>query len=745
MYYNKYHNNTNWSDIIHRNSTTQSYNVTVNGGDDIALYNLSVGLTNALSTLKKNDFNRVNARFNSDINLSDRLSTVFDISYVNVNRELRNDGIAEVNNSQINSPGYLSLIKSPFLSPYQYDNARKITTKLEDYDFLNIANPYAILEYGTGFFQQTNFNLSVAPTYKLNKNLKLSSHFSYSLNNISEKMFSPMAGVAPYVDEDIDMISYNYVKTQFAYQTSISNNTKVNWKKSLNEHDYELNAGMRYTYNLFRSEYGEGHNTGNDQVRDMSGGLQYKKVDGIYDPYKLLTYYGVFDYAFKDKYFAEAAFAFETNSRFGSKATSGVNMLGVSWGLFPSINAAWLISSERFMRNLKFINQLKLRAGIGTSGNDGIETTAAHTYFNAVQSSNKATGLELHNIANPAIQWETVVKRNLGLDANVLNNRLSLSLDVYHNTTTNLLVLKNLESISGIKNYWTNEGKLQNNGIEVGFDANIIRTRDFNVTLGASLAHYANKILELPDGDYLTSVYGAEVLTAVNQPIGQLVGYRTNGVFATDAEATQAGLTMKASNGEMVAFKAGDVKFVDRDDNNIINDDDKFVIGNTNPDFFGEINAKIKYKRLDISLLFKYSYGNDVYNYLRSQIESGSTFYNQSATLVNRWITEGQQTTIPKSTYGDPKGNNRFSDRWIEDGSYIRLKTLEVAYELPVNKVKFLQGVTLWASANNLFTLTNYLGIDPEFSASNSIFYQGIDTGTLSQSRSFNVGFKVYL
>ena len=128
-----------------------------------------------------------------------------------------------------------------------------------------------------------------------------------------------------------------------------------------------------------------------------------------------------------------------------------------------------------------------------------------------------------------------------------------------------------------------------------------------------------------------------------------------------------------------------------------------------------------------------------------SQLENGSTFSNQTIAMNNRWISEGSEATIPKSVFGDPKGNNRFSDRWIEDGSYLRLKTIEVSYDLPMNKVDFLQGVTLWASVNNLFTLTNYLGVDPEFSAGNGTFYQGIDIGLLPQSRSFFAGFKVYL
>lgn len=746
IYYNKFHNDTDWKDGIYRNGTSQSYNVSVNGGDEIALYNLSVGMTNTLSTLNQNDFTRINARFNSDISLSDKLSTVFDISFLQATRKLRNDGIAEVNNGPINSPGYLSLIKSPFLNPFQYSaGSSDLTEKLEDYDFLGVANPRAILKYGLGHSQQNNFSLLVLPKYEINKNLNVSTQFSYALVNISENMYSPMYGVAPYIDKANKIESNNHVKTQFARQSSITSDTKVNWKKSLEEHNFNLNAGIRFVNSMYKMEFAQGHNTGSDQVREMSGSLQYRTAEGVDDPYKWLSYYGVFNYGWKDRYFAEAAVSMETSSLFGNKTQTGLNMLGVGWGLFPSLNAAWLISSEDFMRNVSFVNLLKLRAGFGLSGNDGIESTAAKNYFRAVKYSDRATGVEINNIANPTIQWETVTKINLGLDATIANDRIDLSLDLFNNTTNNLLSYKTLDYTSGIGYYWENDGKLQNRGFEVGLNAHIVRMKDFNFTLGATVGHYSNKILALAGGDYLTKVYGAEVLTAVGQPLGQFYGYKTNGVFATAEQAADANLSNLEITGDLTPFEAGDVWFVDQDKNNVIDENDKVVIGNTNPDLFGSISAGLAYKRFRLNALFNYSYGNDVYNYLRSQVESGSTFSNQSTAMNNRWVVEGQQTLIPRSTFGDPLGNNRFSDRWVEDGSYLRLKTIELSYDIPMGNITFLQGINVWASANNLFTLTNYLGSDPEFAVGNNIFYRGIDAGMLSQSKSFNFGFKVYL
>ena len=275
--------------------------------------------------------------------------------------------------------------------------------------------------------------------------------------------------------------------------------------------------------------------------------------------------------------------------------------------------------------------------------------------------------------------------------------------------------------------------------------------RNWQVELGASIGHYVNKVTKLPDGDYTTSAYGDNnILTAVGLPVASFYGYKSEGVFANDDEASKAGkngyLYMQDTAGNMTAFKAGDVHFTDLNNDGIIDEADKTVIGNPNPDIYGNIFANASYKRLTLNIGFNYSLGNDVYNYQRSVLNSGSTFYNQQVASAARWHYEGQQAELPRAVYGDPMGNNRFSDRWIEDGSYLRLKTVNISYRVPVPATwSWLQGLTIWAEARNLLTFTHYLGSDPEFSISNSVYYQGIDAGNLAQGRSFLGGVKINL
>ena len=218
-------------------------------------------------------------------------------------------------------------------------------------------------------------------------------------------------------------------------------------------------------------------------------------------------------------------------------------------------------------------------------------------------------------------------------------------------------------------------------------------------------------------------------------------------MFAATAEAWDAEKgdwrlkTQDVATGVLTPFEAGDVKFVDQNGDGMINLDDRVIIGNPNPDFYGNISSNLIFKNLSLSATVNYSLGNDVYNYQRALLESGSSFYNQTVAVTNRWKVEGQQTDMPRASYGDPKGNNRFSDRWIEDGSYLRLKDVTLSYKVPVSD----SWLTVWCAGTNLLTLTNYLGSDPEFSFSNNVLYQGIDNGLLGQSRSFHVGVKINL
>lgn len=765
-YYHTYHNDTDWTDYVYDTAMTQNYNINVQGGDDIGMYNLSVGYVKAESTAKNNDFDRMNVRFNTDINILYNLNTKFDISISRTNSKVFDDGAMEdLSAGTITSPTFLSLIKSPIVSPYQYNAiVGGFTSLLCDYDDIysqlgsgyGLANPVAILNNANGDnknkAENTYFNVRVEPTWTINNSLSLTSMFSYTLDRNSQRYHRPFVGVPSFEISNLGTVT-SMAASLFSKEINVVSDTHIDWKHQYGKHNLAAFGGFKYTYfsfddNNLKTEY---NTTTNDKNPALNASSGYQHIKGNNDVWKNLQWYGNIDYNYMNRYFATVSLSAEANSRFGAKS-GDLDLCGVAWALFPSVQLGWVMTNESWFPKNAGINYLRVNAGYDMSGNDDISNYAARTSLSAVRFNYNAIGLQLTNIGNDEIKWETNHKLNVGLQAYMLNNRLGIDFNYYVNKTKDLLTLQTFKNpIGGINNYWTNGGEIKNEGFELSVTTKPVVTRNWNVEVGASVGHYANKVTKLPDGDYTSSVYGDNnILTSVGNPVGLFYGYKTAGVFATDAEAKAAGkdgyLYMEDNAGIRNDFKAGDVHFIDQNNDGKISELDKVVIGDPNPDIYGNIFATINYKNLTLTMGWNYSLGNDVYNYQRSILNSGSTFYNQQVAEVAHWRYEGQQTDYPRLAYGDPMGNNRFSDRWIEDGSYLRLKTLNLSYKVPVpGSWTWLQGLTIWAQANNLLTFTKYLGSDPEFSIGNGVLYQGIDCGNIAQGRSFQCGVKINL
>ena len=765
-YYHTYHNDTDWTDYVYDTAMTQNYNINVQGGDDIGMYNLSVGYVKAESTAKNNDFDRMNVRFNTDINILYNLNTKFDISISRTNSKVFDDGALEdLSAGAITSPTFLSLIKAPIVSPYQYNAIiGGFTSLLCDYDDIysqlgsgyGLANPVAILNNANGDnknkAENTYFNVRVEPTWTINNSLSLTSMFSYTLDRNSQRYHRPFVGVPSFEISNLGTVT-SMAASLFSKEINVVSDTHIDWKHQYGKHNLAAFGGFKYTYfsfddNNLKTEY---NSTTNDKNPALSASSGYQHIKGNNDVWKNLQWYGNIDYNYMNRYFATVSLSAEANSRFGAKS-GDLDLCGVAWALFPSVQLGWVMTNESWFPRDLGVNYLRVNAGYDMSGNDDISNYAARTSLSAVRFNYNAIGLQLTNIGNDEIKWETNHKLNVGLQAYMLNNRLGVDFNYYVNKTKDLLTLQTFKNpIGGINNYWTNGGEIKNEGFELSVTAKPVVTHKWNVEVGASVGHYANKVTKLPDGDYTSSVYGDNnILTSVGNPVGLFYGYKTAGVFATDAEAKAAGkdgyLYMEDNAGIRNDFKAGDVHFVDQNNDGKISELDKVVIGDPNPDIYGNIFATVNYKNLTLTMGWNYSLGNDVYNYQRSILNSGSTFYNQQVAEVAHWRYEGQQTDYPRLAYGDPMGNNRFSDRWIEDGSYLRLKTLNLSYKVPVpGSWTWLQGLTIWAQANNLLTFTKYLGSDPEFSIGNGVLYQGIDCGNIAHGRSFQCGVKINL
>lgn len=768
-YYNKYNNNTDWNDIIYREAFSQNYGISVQGGDEVASYFLAMGYNGAQSVLEDNDVNRLNIRFNTDINMFKHLFIRFDASYSNVTRNLKDQGAPEgYDEGTVTSVNYLGLVKSPMLSPYAYSNGKisDVAFDNNDEDYLNqalasignvnyrLANPASINEYGTAqnknYFENSYLNLAITPKWQFNKHLSISSLFSYTLTNTNDKYYVPINGVPDYYVSSIGLTVENEIRSLYSSQNSITSDTKIEWGNQYGAHSIDLLGGFRYMNDRYKVDSQLGYDTGSDKTPFIND-TKNKTTTGSTNEWASMSWYGQARYDYRKRYFVEGNLAIESSSRFGKEAKDGFKLAGVRWGVFPGIQAGWVLSNESWF-DVPGIDYAKFTMGYDVSGNDGIDFDATRTYFKSILFQNLANGLVLGNLGNTEVQWETTRRFSFGTELNFLKNRLNLKVNVFKSWTDNLLTYHELNFITGLENNWVNGGSLENKGYNITVNGHVIATRNWNWELGASVGHYKNKLTALPDGqDYVeTEVYGATIRSQIGQPVNLFYGYKTaptasgTHVYATSEDAKADGLYILGQNGvDKTYFGAGDVKFADNGDKEI-NKADMQVIGNPNPDIYGNIFTSLSYKRIRLDVNFNYSLGNDAYNYLRSQLEGGNRFMNQSVAMANRWSYEGQVTDMPTVMWEDPMGNARFSDRWIEDASYLRLKAITLSYELPINNT-FIHGLTFWGQANNVFTISKYLGADPDFSMSNSVLEQGIDRGLLANSRNFMLGIKINL
>ncbi|MGM9478767.1 SusC/RagA family TonB-linked outer membrane protein [Pedobacter sp. GSP4] len=745
--YFKYHQNTDWQKQVFKQSFDQSYFLKVSGGDNIAKYALSAGYSKDKGIIDSTNNVKYTMRFNSDLNLTKKLTANTNLSFSYTEQRLKDQGLSPRTN-----PIFLSLVKAPFMGINEISANGAVSPNLAEADTLGISNPRALIEKGLNqkkayrFFGNINFD------YVFNKNFKLSNLTGITYDKTQETLFIPRKGVTNEVLPTT--IGDSKLGSQVIRYLSVFNDLRFAYDQTFaKKHKLHVALGTRYSQNSSESDFAIGYNSATDvliSIGNSNAALRY--FGGDIGKWSSLNTYLTADYNYKDKYYLGFAMAADASSRFGKRDVSssvryvggyGLDIAGGKTALLPALSGAWLISSEDFMKNYKAIDLLKFRMSYGLVGNDDIGNYNNRQYY-VSQNLLGLQGVVRGNIANPGIQWEQVAKFNTGLDGAFFNERLSFSLDYYQHRTSKMLAYVPVTSVGGIDSYIDNQGGMTTSGLDLGLNGRLLNKKfkwDFGLTIGT----YKNEINKLPNGtDILTSYANATYITKVGQTANLFYGQRTNGVYATDAEAAAAGLSIVNSAGVLVPFKGGDMRFVDTNGDKIINSADRVVIGNPNPDIFGSINNTFGYKNWTLDVLVSFVAGNDIYNYTRAQLESGSNYYNQTDIVRNRWRGEGQVTNVPKAAYGDPMGNAQFSDRWIENGSYLRLRTVNLTYNVPI-KTKTIKYAKIYATGNNLFTLTNYLGYDPEFSASGSIFTQGVDATFEPQFRTVQLGVRVGL
>jgi hypothetical protein len=626
-------------------------------------------------------------------------------------------------NSNAHSQGYTTflnpltsaLLKPSIMAPYEKNSLDgSDLPDLDDVGVFDISNPKSVVDNVVGEDVNYNFLSSMKANFKFSDHFLVSTLVGLEYGNDHQNFSWPSNGIAS--DDTSYYNSASYFVNEFQ---SYQNHTNLSYNTSVKGHSIIINAGYRVMKNTYKYDSATDYNSATDEYDNIGDG-EYStigSVDGDERESVWVSSYAGINYNFKNKYFLETNFSYD-----GSSALDGDNR----YNLYPSVAAGWQV-----------IPEVKLRGSYSLTGNmfSSVYDYADLYYVNAAYGESGVMVRE--GISNPDMEIEKKSTYNIGLDLTLLRKRLNINVDAYQSDVNNLLMDQSLDEIWGYTDYVDNGGHLQMQGLEVNLNTRI----NFGKVLWLLDVTAAMQKSEIKELDYistdvdktLTEIVGGTMVTMVGEAPNVFYGYETDGVYATEEEAE----LVTGPNG--FAMEQSDVKFVDNysegDGENVINSDDKVVIGDPNPDLFGGVYTAFKYDKWQLSAQINYSIGNDAFNYVRYLMES-KTGYSNQYTSVNG-------SDIPTYSYEDTRGNNVFSDRWIEDASFVRVKNITLSYEMP--SFKGFRSWTVYATATNLITFTDYSGFDPEFMYDNNIFTRGVDYGQMPQSRKFVLGIKLDL
>jgi TonB-linked SusC/RagA family outer membrane protein len=733
-----YNHNTNWQDEVFRNSIMNNMRFSIKGGDAIAKYGLSVGYLKYDGIIKSTSYDRLNIRLVGAFDIFAWLKMDIASNLTTSNSHLKESGLSTVTN-----PLLTALWKSPKLNPYEYDDDGNRLNIIDHVDELGTSNPTAVINLSNAHTKNYRFISSVNLTGEISSHLTFTSLVGLNSNNANEYMTIPDRGFDLLYDDEV----FNETKGQSSSLYTLYNDNRIFYGKSFNNvHALYAALGLRWQKNEFDQDYGIGRNTASDYYTNLNRGTALlNQIGGNNRAWNWGSLYSNVSYSYADKYLLSTTLSSDISSRVGKNAANTIKIGEMPVGIFYSVAGAWRISNEKFFSIVPGIEELKLRASYGITGNDDIGEVNSYSHF-VVSQYRESAVLVPGGLANDALTFQTKKQLNLGLDFSILANRVHFTFNYFDNKSENVVMLEPQNTYLGYDTYPNNTASFSTKGFEAETFFRVISQSDFSFDLGLNFSRYNTIIDHITSGQQILNGPGQmQIINRAGYPINSFYGYRFEGVYASSQEANAANMY----NSKGMPFRAGDAIYENVADangnfDNVIDHNDRQILGSFEPDFYGGFFLNTRYKNIRLNMFFQGVYGNDVYNYLRRQNESMTGLENQSVKTLQRWQYEGQQTTMPKATWNDPMGNNDFSDRWIEDGSYLRLKSLTLAYEIK-RKMFALSAIELFATGYNLFTLTKYLGYDPEFSMSQDMIIQGVDYANMPVSKQFILGVKVNL
>jgi TonB-linked SusC/RagA family outer membrane protein len=721
----RYSNNTDWQKEVLSSGLSNDYHLLLRGGDAVAKYSVNVGYTNQLGVVRTSSYDRFSTRFNLDYKIGRKLSMLNSISFVRSNKTLKDEG-----NTPNTNPLFLATLKSPALTLLERDiSSGEASRNPDSADYAGRNNPYSVINRMRNQSSSNRINGRVTAQYTFSSELNLRIGLAADYDGLNETRFIPSAGFAPV----------GYIARSSSQNNStelmVLNENVLSYEKSSKSDNHHISAyiGNSFQSTSIDSKYIKSVNSVADQFTINTTDPTFIDSVGSTSPtWRLLSFFAGTQYNYKGKYTIGANIRADGSSRFTQ---------GHQWGYFPSVAGSWNITKESFMQPGNILSNFSLKASYGITGNQEVGYYSA---YNSLVSApyDDYSGVKIGILGNKNFKWEQTTQFDGGADIAFFKSNLGLSIDYYDRKTDNLLNVINIPGTSGFNTYVVSEGSIRNRGLELTLTGKI-KIGAFSWLSSLNGTFNKNTILSMPDkSDYLVSYGSVSTSLQPGNSIGGFYGYSAIGVYAKTSDVN---VKNGATNG--VPFKGGDVIFEDLDHNGIIDANDRKIIGNTNPKVYGGFSNTFSYKMFDLGVLMDYAFGNQVYNAQRAALESMSNYDNQSTSILSRWNNEGDISSMPRLQYGDPAGNNRFSSRWIEDGSYVRFKAVTLGYNMPLNSrlKNIFKNARISVTGQNLYTFSKYKGYGPEVgSAVNPMMY-GADYASLPQLRSVFLSIKLGL
>ncbi len=720
--YYRYNNDNNWQDIISDQGVVQNYYLNLKGGDQVTTYAFSTGLLNQKGFVTGTNFQRFTIDFNLLYRISDKMRFGNVVNFCYADRSIADEGINVHSN-----PLFISLVKAPQYAPQIIAPDGSVSSVNEDQDFFGMSNPSHVVSNLENKVGVNRLMGSIYLDFDLLKNLNGRVVLGVDYNRQSEKRFYPDYGLS--TSQNADRFSESKVNNRFLLQ----GDAYLKYHKTFNNsHNIKMLAGIGVHNQNIDYTYGKSINSAADYFTTLAKGEADSLSSGEMVS-RMVSAYAKINYDYQDKILLEANLRIDGSSSFGTNNR---------FGYFPGISAGWRLSEENFLKDVEFINELKIKAGYGVTGNENIEGFAAYNTYTGADY-NLRGAIKPSNIGNVDLKWETNQQYDVGIQFMGARNRIGAEVDIYLKNTTDLFYFKELPSITGYPGILDNLGDIENKGIDISLFFRPV-SKNLIWDLRLKVSKYKNTVTRLPGGEYTMGSDGFQGMAREGEALGVFYGYNAIGIFdnAEEAAAYQ-------NSSEFMPFEAGDVKYEDLNDDGIINVNDMGIIGNPHPDYFGSILNTLSYKGWKMDLNLTYSVGNQAMNATRRKLESMSNYYNQTTAVINAWQREGDaaSTNIPRIAMGDPAGNTRNSTRWLEDASFLRLQLLSLSYDVPetiLGKIG-MKALTVYLKGQNIYTFSKYLGYSPDFVSGYNPLLFGIDTGTYPAPRTFLIGVKLGL